>query len=92
MHSLRLVTIFAWHVLAACVLFAAICIGALALALFTRWLATAGAPSYVTEAGALLEYFVFIVDVICFITFVLREAITLIHQIIWPTAARRDDD
>jgi len=80
--SVRLVAIFAWHVLAACVLFVAICFGAIGLNLFTQWMSSIGMPIYITYAGSVLEYLVFTADVICFIVFVVKEAIVLICQII----------
>ena len=46
-----------------------------------------GMPAYITYAGSLLEYFVFTVDIVCFVVFVLKEAIVLIRQIVyWQTA------
>ena len=41
-----------------------------------------GMPIYITYAGSVLEYLVFTADVICFIVFVVKEAIVLICQII----------
>jgi hypothetical protein len=41
-----------------------------------------GMPVYITYAGSLLEYLVFTADVLCFVVFVLKEAIVLIRQII----------
>ena len=49
MDSVRLVAIFAWHVLAACVLFVAICFGAIGLNLFTEWMSSIGMPIYITR-------------------------------------------
>ena len=82
MDSVRLVGIFAWHVLAGCVLFAIVCFGAIGLQLFTQWMNSIGMPVYITYAGSLLEYLVFTADVLCFVVFVLKEAIVLIRQII----------
>ncbi len=39
-------------------------------------------PAYITIAGSLLEYFVFTVDVVCFVVFVIKEALVLIRQIV----------
>jgi len=80
--SVRLVGIFAWHVLAGSVLFAIVCFGAIGLQLFTQWMNSIGMPVYITYAGSLLEYLVFTADVLCFVVFVLKEAIVLIRQII----------
>jgi hypothetical protein len=80
--SLKLVGIFAWHVLAGCVLFVTVCFGAIGLDVFTGWMNSIGMPIYITYAGSLLEYFVFTVDVVCFVVFVLKEAVLLIRQIL----------
>jgi hypothetical protein len=82
LNSIKLVGIFAWRVLAGCVLFVIICLGAIGLNLFTVWMNSIGMPIYITSAGGLLEYFVFTADVVCFVVFVIKEAIVLIRQII----------
>lgn len=82
MDDLKLVGIFAWHVLAGCILFVIICFGAIGLYLFTEWMISIGMPIYITYAGNLLTYLVFTADVVCFVVFVLKEAIVLIRQII----------
>lgn len=77
-----MILIFAWHILVACVLFVAVCFGAIGLNLFTRWMSGLGMPVYITYAGSLLEYFVFTIDVLCFVVFVIKEAVVLIRQIV----------
>jgi hypothetical protein len=82
LHSVKLVLIFAWHILAACALFVAICFGAIGLNLFTEWMSSIGMPTYITTAGSLLAYFVFTIDVVCFVVFVVKEALVMIRQIV----------
>jgi hypothetical protein len=69
-----------------CVLFVVICFGAIGLNLFTEWMSSIGMPAYITYAGSLLGYLVFTADVVCFVVFVIKEALVLIRQIVqgWP--------
>jgi hypothetical protein len=50
--------------------------------LFTEWMSSIGMPDYITYAGSLLGYLVFTADVVCFVVFVIKEALVLIRQIV----------
>ena len=41
-----------------------------------------GMPAYIIYAGSLLAYLVFTADVVCFVVFVIKEALVLIRQIV----------
>jgi hypothetical protein len=77
-----LVLIFVWHILAGTVLFVTVCLGAIGLNFVTRWMESIAIPIYITLGSELLAYLVFIVDVICFVVFVIKEAMVLVRQII----------
>ena len=82
MASLKLIGIFAWRVLVACVVFGVICFGAIGLHFFTNWMTFIGMPVYITYAGNVLAYFLFTADVVCFVVFVIKESVVLIYRII----------
>ena len=87
MGSVRLVIIFVWHILADCALFVVVSFGAIGLNLFTRWRESIGMPTYITYGGELLAYLVFTIDVVCFVVFVIKEAVVLVRQIIHREAS-----
>jgi hypothetical protein len=82
LQSIKLVLIFVWHILAGSVLFVVVCFAVIGLSLFTRWTGSIGIPIYITHGGELLAYFVFTIDVICFVVFVIKEAVVLVRRII----------
>jgi hypothetical protein len=82
MHDLRLVTAFALHTIAAVLLFALIGGAAALLNYYTRFLETAGMPLLVIKAIHLTEYFLFGIDLVCFLVYVTREAWLLLRQML----------
>jgi hypothetical protein len=84
MHDLRLVVAFAFHTVAAVVLFGLIGGAAALLAAYTRTLEGLGISPLIIQFIHMTEYFLFGVDLVCFIFYVGHEAWVLIHHILAP--------
>ncbi len=82
MHNLRLVAAFAFHTVAAVGLFALIGGAAAMLNAYTRLLETAGMAPLIIQAIHLTEYFLFALDLLCFLVYVSREAWFLLRHIL----------
>lgn len=82
MHNLRLITGFAFHIVAAVLLFCLIGGAAAALDYYTRLLEQFGISPLIVRATQLVEYFVFLVDLLCFVIYIAREAWLLIRDIL----------
>jgi hypothetical protein len=84
MHNLRLVTGFAFHTIVAVALFALIGGAAALLNIYTRLLENVGMSPLIIMAIHLTEYFLFGVDLLCFLVYVTREAWLLLREIMAP--------
>jgi len=81
-HNLRLVAAFAFHTVAAVGLFALIGGAAAMLNAYTRLLETAGMAPLIIQAIHQTEYFLFALDLLCFLVYVSREAWFLLRHIL----------
>ncbi len=87
MHDLKLIIGFAAHTVIAVLLFGLIGGAAALLDYYTKLLAGLGVSHYVTLATQGLEYFLFAIDAICFVVYVLRETWLLLRSMFTvPTA------
>lgn len=82
MHNLRLITAFAFHTVAAVGLFALIGGAAALLNYYTRLLESVGMAPLIIKAIHLTEYFLFALDLICFLIYVTSEAWFLLRHIL----------
>jgi hypothetical protein len=82
MHDLKLVGAFAFHTVAAVALFALIGGAAALLNFYTRLLENAGMSPLIIRAIHLTEYFLFAVDLLCFLVYVSREAWLLLRAML----------
>lgn len=82
MHDLRLITAFALHTVAAILLFALIGGAAALLNIYTRLLEGVGMSPLIIQAIHLTEYFLFGVDLLCFVVYVSREAWLLLREML----------
>jgi hypothetical protein len=82
MHDLKLVTAFAFHTVVAVALFALIGGAAALLNFYIHLLEQAGMSPLVIRAIHWTEYFVFAVDLVCFLVYVSREAFLLLRAIL----------
>ncbi len=82
MHNLSLVAAFAFHTIAATILFALIGGAAALLNVYIGLLEQAGMAPLIIKAIHLTEYFIFGLDLLCFLIYVSREAWHLIRQIL----------
>lgn len=87
MHDLRMVWKFAFHTVAAVVLFTLVGGAAALLNVYTNLLSQAGISPLIVRAIHLTEYFLFAVDLLCFLVYVTRETWVLLREIVSPTAA-----
>jgi len=90
MHNLRLIAAFAFHTVAAVGLFALIGGAAALLNFYTHLLETVGMAPLIIKAIHLTEYFLFVLDLVCFLSYVSREAWLLMRHILsspGPSAA-----
>jgi hypothetical protein len=89
-HDLKLVAAFAFHVLVAVALFTLIGGAAALLDYYTKVLAGLGMSPVIVEAIKATEYFLFAVDLICFVVYTTRETWLLLRSIVYPNQALRD--
>jgi hypothetical protein len=82
MHDLKLVVAFAFHTVVAVLLFALIGGAAAALDYYTKILAGLGMHPVIIDAIKVTEYFLFAVDLLCFVVYVSREVWHLLHAMV----------
>ena len=82
MHDLRVVIGFAFHTIVAGFLFALVGAAAALLHYYTELLAKLGMPYIILEAIKATEYFLFAVDMVCFIVYVGRETWLLLRSML----------
>lgn len=82
MHNLKLISAFAFHTVAAVLLFALIGGAAALLNMYTRLLERAGMSEIILQAIHFTEYFLFAVDLFCFVVFILREVWLLLREML----------
>jgi hypothetical protein len=87
MHDLKLVAGFAFHVVVAVALFALIGGAAALLDYYTKLLANVGMPHVIITAIKITEYFLFAVDLLCFVVYVTRETWLLVRAMLLPARA-----
>lgn len=91
MHDLRLVIEFAIHTVVAAALFALVGAAAALLHYYTEALGRLGMPFAILEAIKWTEYFLFAVDMLCFIVYVARETWLLLRTMLGRAAAPATD-
>ncbi|HTZ71299.1 MAG TPA: hypothetical protein VMB71_11665 [Acetobacteraceae bacterium] len=79
MHDLKLVAGFAFHTVVAVALFAMIGGAAALLDYYTKVLGNLGMPEAILLAIKATEYFLFAVDLLCFVVYVTRETWLLLR-------------
>ena len=80
MHDLRLVWQFAFHTVAALGLFAIVAGAAALLSLYTKLLGGMGLSPLILQAIHATEYFLFGIDLLCFLVYCLRETWLLLRK------------
>jgi hypothetical protein len=90
MHDLKLVVAFAFHTVVAVALFALIGGAAALLDYYTKVLASLGMSNIIIEAIKATEYFLFLVDMLCFVVYVTRETILLLRTMLGFGGAATD--
>ncbi len=86
MHDLKIVFGFAFHTVVAVLLFALVGGAAALLNVYTNLLSRIGMSPLIVEAIHLTEYFLFGVDLICLVVYVLRETWLLLREMVAPAA------
>jgi hypothetical protein len=86
-HDLKLVAAFAFHVLVAVALFALIGGAAALLDYYTKVLAGLGMSPLIVEAIKATEFFLFAVDLLCFVVYTTRETWLLLRSMFRPNDA-----
>ena len=82
MHNLRLIAAFTLHIIAAVALFALIGGAAALLNIYTHLLEKASMAPLIIKAIHITEYFLFALDLVCFLAYVSREALLLLRHIL----------
>lgn len=82
MHDLKLVIGFAFHTVVAVFLFALVGGAAALLHYYTEVLARLGMPPLILSAIKSTEYFLFAVDLLCFVVYVTRETWLLLRSML----------
>ncbi len=82
MHDLKLVAAFAFHTVVAVALFALIGGAAALLDYYTKVLSNLGMSHLIIEAIKATEYFLFAVDLLCFVVYVTRETWLLLRAML----------
>jgi hypothetical protein len=82
MHDLKLVAAFAFHTVVAVALFALIGGAAALLDYYTKILSGLGMSNIIIEAIKATEYFLFAVDMLCFVVYVTRETVLLLRTML----------
>ncbi len=80
MHDLRLVWDFAFHTVAAMALFAVVAGAAALLSLYTQLLHSAGLSPLILQAIHATEFFIFGIDLLCFVAYSVRETWVLLRR------------
>jgi hypothetical protein len=83
-HDLKLVASFALHTVVAVFLFGLIGAAAALLAYYVNVLGRLGISPLILEAIHATEYFLFAVDLLCFVVYVSRETWLLLRAILAP--------
>jgi hypothetical protein len=86
-HDLKLVAAFAFHILVAVGLFALIGGAAALLDYYTKVLAGLGMSPLIVEAIKATEFFLFAVDLLCFVVYTTRETWLLLRSIVRSNSA-----
>jgi hypothetical protein len=86
-HDLKLVAAFAFHILVAVGLFALIGGAAALLDYYTKVLASLGMSPLIVEAIKATEFFLFAVDLLCFVVYTARETWLLLRSMVRPHVA-----
>lgn len=86
MQDLKLVVAFAFHTVVAVFLFLLIGGAVTLLNYYVETLERIGMPPMIPEAVKATEYFLFAVDLLCFVVYVAREALILLRAMISPEA------
>jgi hypothetical protein len=84
LHDLKLVAAFAFHIPVAAGLFALIGGAAALLDYYTKVLAGLGMSPLIVEAIKATEFFLFAVDLLCFVVYTTRETWLLLRSMIRP--------
>ena len=90
MHDLKLVAAFAFHTVVAVALFALIGGAAALLDYYTKVLGGLGMSVWIIEAIKGTEYFLFAVDLLCFVVYVTRETWLLLREMLGFGGVVRD--
>ena len=80
MHDLKLVWQFAFHTVAALALFAIVAGAAALLSLYTRFLGRMGMSPLILQAIHATEFFLFGIDLLCFVVYCVRETWLLLRR------------
>jgi hypothetical protein len=88
MHDLKLVAGFAMHTIVATALFALIGGAAALLDYYTKVLGNVGMPQLFIDAIKVTEYFLFAIDLLCFVVYVTHETWLLLRAML--VGARED--
>jgi len=89
--DLKLVAAFAFHILVAVGLFALIGGAAALLDYYTKVLAGLGMSPLIVEAIKATEFFLFAVDLLCFVVYTARETWLLLRSMVRPNNATQSD-
>ena len=82
MHDLKLVWQFAFHTVAALGLFAVVAGAAALLSLYTHMLGRTGVSPLILQAIHATEFFLFGIDLLCFVVYCMRETWLLLRQML----------
>jgi hypothetical protein len=85
MHDLKVVIGFAFHTVVAACLFALVGGAAALLHYYTQVLERLGMPALILTAIKSTEYFLFAVDLLCFVVYVSRETWLLLRAMLVPS-------
>jgi hypothetical protein len=91
MHDLKLVAAFAFHTIIAVALFALIGAAAALLDYYTKGLIKLGMSPLIIESIKATEYFLFAVDLLCFVVYVSRETWLLLRSMLGYGSAAATD-
>ena len=86
--GLQIVGRFVLQIFVGAVLFTAVALVAAGLWLLAQWLKNIGLPYHIWFVAEAITDLLFYLDVLCFIVFVVGEAIKLIREIYWDVFGR----
>jgi hypothetical protein len=72
---------FAYHIIVGLILFVVMCGASVGVYLSTVWMTLMGMEPHVIKVGEYIGYLIFVVDVVCYVAYVLSEAIDLLKNI-----------